>query len=102
MARIRFFWIQELPPDQAGQEEAVNSHGHHLGKMPGDTPEEPELPASPCSSSPHSSKELLALQPFESPGLGCVGIGLGCARLLLRFLQEDAFPPQPFGRSLHC
>lgn len=38
MARICFLWIQELPPDQTGQEEAVNSHGHHLGRMPRDTP----------------------------------------------------------------
>ena len=93
MARICFFWIQELPPDQTGQEEAVNSHGHHLGKMPGDTPEELEFPASLFSSTPHISKqqqaaaELLAPEPFES-------LGFSYDRLLLCFLQEDAFPLQ--------
>lgn len=57
MARIRFVWVQELPPDQTGQEEAVNGHGHHLGKAPGDTPEKLEFPASLFSSAPRASKQ---------------------------------------------
>lgn len=32
VARVGLGWVQELPPDQASQEEAVYSHGHHLGR----------------------------------------------------------------------
>lgn len=60
MARIRFLWIQELPPNQTGQEETVNSHSHHLGRMPRDTPGQHEFPASPFSPTPHSSKARLS------------------------------------------
>lgn len=97
MARICFLWIQELPPNQTGQEEAVNSHGHHLGRMPRDTPGQREFPASPFSSTPHSSKAKLC-SLWEA--LDSVPTG---------FLQEDAFPyrklqtfPFPCSFYLHC
>lgn len=80
MARICFRWIQELPPDQTGQEEAVNSHGHHLGRMPRDTPGQREFPASPFGSTPHSSKGRLC------------SLGKALHSVLTGFLQEDAFP----------
>lgn len=30
VTRVPLSWIQELPADQTGQEEAVDRHGHHL------------------------------------------------------------------------
>lgn len=97
MARIRFLWIQELPPNQTGQEETVNSHGHHLGRMPRDTPGQHEFPASPFSSTPHSSKARLC------------SLWKALDSVLTGFLQDDAFPcrklqkfPFPFSFYLRC
>lgn len=91
MARICFLWIQELPPDQTGQEEAVNSHGHHLGRMPRDTPGQREFPASPCSSTPHSSKGRLC------------SLGKALDSVLTGFLQEvQKATGIPFSLQLLC
>lgn len=91
MARICFLWIQELPPDQTGQEEAVNSHGHHLGRTPRDTPGHREFPASPFSSTPHSSKSRL-----------CCSLGKAWDSVLTGFVQEDKGFHFPFSFYLCC
>lgn len=85
MARIRFLWVQELPPDQTGQEEAVNGHGHHLGKTPGDTPEELQFPASLFRSTPHVSKRQLRgcrlSGLLEALGLVMTGLSACCRKV---------------------
>lgn len=96
MARIPLLWVQELPANQAGQEEAVNGHRDHLGKGRG-------MQSETDLSSKLAFLAILPqipLQPLQTTA-GCRGALQGCS---LCGLSKTVFQKAKLGASLdgHC